>query len=130
MQEGEILVSSGSKLALMMGISTYVISAVFVAFGTSFPELVTAMIACRKKKDTELIIGSIIGSNIFNVSFVLCSISLYDFKIQKDFTIEVISLIVVAIFLLILSFLKKNLERKSGSIFILTYFAIVYFWMS
>lgn len=57
---GDFLVSSGSQIGVLMGVPSYVISAVFVAFGTSFPELVTALIACWKGKNTDLIIGNII----------------------------------------------------------------------
>ena len=65
---GEVLIYSGSHLGKSFGVSDFTISAILVAFGTSFPELVTSLIACRRKKDTDLIIGNIIGSNIFLTS--------------------------------------------------------------
>lgn len=127
---GELLVSSGSKIGIMIGISSYVISAVFIAFGTSFPELVTALIACKKGKDTELITGNIIGSNIFNVAFVLGGLGFYNIKIEQDFTMEIIALAGGALFLMLLPLIKKNFGRPAGMIFLSSYAFIVYQWVS
>ena len=127
---GELLVTSGSALAALAGVDSYVISAVFVAFGTSFPELVTAIMACKRGKNTDIITGNIIGSNIFNVAFVLGSLSFYDIPINKDFSIEISSLIFAAVFLLGLSIAKKNFGRISGIIFLICYALSVYNWIS
>ncbi|MEC7277274.1 MAG: calcium/sodium antiporter [Bdellovibrionota bacterium] len=127
---GEYLVSSGTALGKELGVPAYVISAVFVAFGTSFPELVTAMIACVKKKNTDLITGNIIGSNIFNVAFVMGSIGLYDIKITQNFNQELILLGAASVFLLLLVLLKKNFGRLPGAIFLSSYGYTVYYWVS
>ncbi len=127
---GDLLVSSGSKVGLMLGISTYVISAVFVAFGTSFPELVTAILACVKKKDTDLITGNIIGSNIFNVAFVLGSIGFYDIKITQDYSLEVSVLIFASIFLIGASLVKRSFHKFAGIVFLSTYIGVVYHWVT
>lgn len=125
---GEYLVSSGSQLGRLLGVPAYVISAVFVAFGTSFPELVTALIACVKKKNTDLITGNIIGSNIFNVAFVMGSIGIYDVPIKQSFQMEMGVLGFASLFLLALVFLKKNFGKIGGGIFLGAYTYIVYFW--
>jgi cation:H+ antiporter len=127
---GELLVSSGSKVGQMIGISTYVISAVFVAFGTSFPELVTALLACVKKKNTDLITGNIIGSNIFNVAFVLGSLGFYDVEINKDYTMEVSLLLFACVFLIVLSKMKRNFYKFSGIVFFGSYLFVVYNWVT
>lgn len=127
---GELLVSSGSKVGEMIGISTYVISAVFVAFGTSFPELVTALLACVKKKNTDLITGNIIGSNIFNVAFVLGSLGFYDVEINKDYTLEVAVLMFACIFLIALSKMKRSFYKLSGAVFFGSYIFVVYSWVT
>ena len=127
---GELLVSSGSKLGAMWGVSTYVISAVFVAFGTSFPELVTAILACVRKKDTDLITGNIIGSNIFNIAFVLGSLGVYDVPKASGFIDEYICLIGASLFLLLLAFLKKSFSTKSAILFLGTYSFMIYYWIS
>jgi cation:H+ antiporter len=125
---GELLVGSGSELGRLAGISTYVISAIFVAFGTSFPELVTAVLACKKKKDTDIIIGNIIGSNVFNLALVMGSISFYPLKNSKFF-IESIALILFSTLVLFLFKLNARLTKVLGSIFLLVYGGIVSYWI-
>ena len=127
---GELLVSSGSKVAVALGVSSYVVSAVFVAFGTSFPELVTAVMACRKGKNTDIITGNIIGSNVFNVAFVFGSLSFYDIQITSEFKTEIPVLIFAAFYLLFLALIKKNFTRFSGILFLSIYGFVIYNWIS
>lgn len=127
---GEYLVSSGSTLGKLWGVPAYVISAVFVAFGTSFPELVTALIACIKGKNTDLITGNIIGSNIFNVAFVMGSIGFYDINVKQNFMIEMIALGFASLFLLFLVLIKKNFGRVGGLTFLSGYGYVVYYWVT
>tara|TARA_R110002072_G_scaffold534_6_gene3929 strand:+ start:105531 stop:106466 length:936 start_codon:yes stop_codon:yes gene_type:complete len=126
---GEFLVSSGTFIAKAIGVSAYVISAIFVAFGTSFPELVTALIASWKKKNTDLIIGNIIGSNIFNVAFVLGSIGFYDVGTSGDYRVEFYAICGAAYFLLFLNLIKKNFTIIPGIIFLSTYIGMVIYWI-
>lgn len=125
---GELLVSSGSELGRLAGISEYVISAVFVAFGTSFPELVTTVLACLKGKDTDLITGNILGSNAFNLTFVLGSLGIYDFELESTFLNEMTMLIGASVYLLIFSYLNKKFFRLSGSLFLATYAVALFLW--
>jgi len=67
---GQLTVSSAVDIALAVGITERVIGLTIVAMGTSLPELVTTIIACRKKEG-EFAVGFIIGSSIFNIMFVL-----------------------------------------------------------
>lgn len=127
---GELLVSSGSKIGTMLGVSSYIISAIFIAFGTSFPELVTALIACLKKKNTDLITGNILGSNIFNVAFVMGGLGFYDIKITQNFNVEMITLGLAALFLMMLPLIKKNFGRPAGALFLFSYGFVVYHWIS
>ncbi len=127
---GDYLVSSGSSLGKLAGVPSYVISAVFVAFGTSFPELVTALIACWKKKNTDLITGNIIGSNIFNVAFVMGSIGFYDISIDQSFNVEMIALGFASLFLLGSVVVKKNFGKFGGFTFLSGYGLVVYYWVS
>lgn len=127
---GELLVASGSELGRLAGISTYVISAIFVAFGTSFPELVTGVLSCVKKKDTDLIVGNIIGSNIFNLALVLGSISFYQFKVESHFIVEGLSLVFFSVLLLILNLKKGQINRYLGSAFLLFYVGVTAYWIT
>ena len=99
---------------------------VFVAFGTSLPELITALIACWKKKDADLITGNIIGSNIFNVAFVLASLGGYTMTFGRSFNFEIAVLLGASLFILFLAFLKKNFFRFSGGAFLLVYAGVIW----
>lgn len=125
---GDVLVGSGSKIAEFLGVSSYIISAIFIALGTSFPELITSIMACLKKKNTDIITGNIIGSNIFNIAFILGSISIYNIEITHDFKIEMIVLTVASIFLLALNLFKKNFGRISGIVFLSFYLFSIFNW--
>ena len=67
---GQLTVSSAVDIAASLGISERVVGLTIVAMGTSLPEIVTTLMACRKKEG-EFAIGFIIGSSIFNIMFVL-----------------------------------------------------------
>lgn len=126
---GELLVKSGSELGRLAGISTYVISAIFVAFGTSFPELVTGVLSCIKKKETDLIIGNIIGSNIFNLALVLGSVSFYSFEAKDTYLPEAISLILFSLLLFFLNFRKGSINRVLGTLFLCVYVGMAVYWI-
>ena len=126
---GELLVSSGTVLAVNFGISNYVISAIFVAFGTSFPELVTAIMTVKKGKNSDIITGNIIGSNIFNVAFVLGSLAYYKIEISENFIPELSSLLLAAIFLLIIAYAKRAFYRFAGILFLSCYIGMVLYWI-
>lgn len=66
----QLVVNSASTIAAAIGISDRVIALTVVAFGTSLPELVTTITAARRH-ESELLVGNIIGSNIFNICIVL-----------------------------------------------------------
>lgn len=126
---GELLVNSGSELGRLAGISPYVISAIFVAFGTSFPELVTGVLSCVKKKETDLIVGNIIGSNIFNLALVLGSVSFYRFELKSHYLVEGIVLVVFTFLLLGLNLKKGRISKVLGFAFLATYLSMAYYWV-
>jgi cation:H+ antiporter len=125
---GELLVKGGSELAAAMGISDYVISAIFIAFGTSFPELVTALLSVIKKKDTDLIIGNIVGSNLFNGALILGTMGIYQFPNTQNFKTELVFLAIGAVVILGGSLLKLRLNFVTGIIFFSSYLAVVAYW--
>ena len=101
-----------------------------MALGTSFPELVTAIIACSKKKDTDLITGNIIGSNIFNVALVLGSVGIYAPIKNITIDIEIYLLLGAAILFLLLYLLKQKIGKAIGLLFLATYGYAVFHWIS
>lgn len=127
---GELLVNSGSKLGELAGVSPYIISAIFVAFGTSFPELITAIMACVKKKNTDIIVGNILGSNIFNVAFVMGTMGIHDVPIVGSYVVELSVLIFASFFMMGLSFFKRRFYRFSGILFLLIYVGVIFHWVT
>ena len=67
---GEWIVDGASGIAANLGVSQSVIALTIVAAGTSFPELMTSLMAARKG-DTDMALGNVVGSNIFNIFFIL-----------------------------------------------------------
>lgn len=126
---GEMLVKSGSDLCVALGISEYIVSAIFIAFGTSFPELVTSFLAAYRKKDTDLIVGNIIGSNLFNCAFILGSLGVYNFTLTENFNYEIASLIFGGAVLLGLSLSGKSINKLTGGVFVTVYLVMVGHWL-
>jgi cation:H+ antiporter len=126
---GELLVKSGTQLTAAFGVSEYIVSVILLAFGTSFPELVTALLAAFKKKDTNLIIGNIVGSNLFNCALILGSLGIYELPLSGSYKFELIGLIGGAVILLALNIFKVNFSRIVGGFFLTAYSVIVLHWI-
>ena len=127
---GELLVSSGSNLGELAGVSPFVISAIFVAFGTSFPELVTSLIAVKQGKDLDLVTGNILGSNVFNVALVLGSLGIYQVDTSASYATELWSLLAAALFLLVLYWKGYRFHRFAGVVFLLSYVGLLAHWIT
>lgn len=127
---GELLVSSGSRLGELAGISPFVISAIFVAFGTSFPELVTSLIAVKEGKDLDIVTGNILGSNVFNVAFVLGSLGIYHVDTSASYRTELWSLLAASIILIMMYLRGWRFYRFSGGLFFLGYMAMIRHWLT
>lgn len=120
----DFLVEGTKDLARRIGISERVISISVIALGTSLPELVASMIAAFKK-ESDISVGNIVGSNIFNITSVL-GITAILHPIKFDFNIfrtDLTWMIAIAL-VLFLSFLplkKKYIHRYKGIIFVTIY---------
>ncbi len=119
-----IAVGGASSIASRMGVSDRIIGLTIVAFGTSLPELMTSVTAARKGH-ADLAIGNIVGSNIFNIFFILGITSLIinlPFKADTvDFTTDTIIALVAAILLWAFTFKSQSLKRWHGAVFLATY---------
>lgn len=120
---GDVVVKYVSKVAYLLGISEKIISITIVAFATSLPELLTSVNATIKG-ETDMAIGNIIGSQIFNIfliigtSAILCPIK-YSLHYNFDMSILLIGTILFAIFPFIGK--KHYMTRFNGIIFVLIY---------
>lgn len=118
-------VDAATKLAQMCSISEDIIGLTIVAFGTSLPELVTSVIASKKGKN-DIAIGNIVGSNIFNLLFVLGAASaIYPLSFGGEFIIDSFVMIGAAITLWLFTVKNKNLSRVGGAVMLAMY--AVYF---
>ena len=116
-----LTVNSAIDIARAVGVSERVIGLTIIAFGTSVPELVTCVVAAIKKQ-SDLAIGNIIGSNIFNILFVLGiagAISPIPFK--QAFLFDGAFAMLAVILLMIFSYKNKRLGRIAGIIFLILY---------
>lgn len=121
----DIAVDSATKLAKTFGLSERFIGLTIVAFGTSLPELITSVTAALKK-NADIAIGNVIGSNIFNILFVLGTSALITpISFSSNFLFDCIIAIGAVILLLICVLKKQKLGRISGSIMLVSY--LIYF---
>lgn len=122
---GNMFLDSAKSLAKAWGISDAVIAITIVAVGTSLPELVTAVIAASKK-NPQLALGNVIGSNLFNLMFILGSASAVKpmtFVNINFVDYGVMLLAAVMLFMVVLTFKKDKMDRVEGVIFFLCYVA-------
>lgn len=111
---GKMVVEGASDIARSFGMSDNLIGMTIVALGTSLPELVTSVIAARKN-EIDMALGNVIGSNVFNILFVLgiaAVISPIGFTIQNS--IDTIFLIASSLLVLAFCLPKKKLVRWHG----------------
>ncbi len=119
----DVAVDAASAIARQLGVTERVIGLTIVALGTSLPELVTSVTAARRGK-TDIAVGNIVGSNIFNILFVIGSASLItQVPYQQGFLVDSIICIATAVLLLVCALPKKLLGRKSGCVMLLGYAA-------
>lgn len=121
-----MVVNSASSIAKLLGISERVISLSIIAFGTSLPELVTTIVS-SKKGEQDLLVGNIIGSNIFNICIVLgVPVSIYGTITPISFNvIDLIMLILSALIIYIFSCTKKTVSKTEGVIMLFLF--IIYY---
>lgn len=130
---GDFVVDNSVEIAKLLGISEKLISLTIVAFSTSLPELITS-IAATRKGETDMAIGNILGSQIFNIVLIIgVSSTLSPISYSLGYNSNIILLAVGTIMLGLFPFIgKKNeMTKGNGFAFVLTYilylFSIVYF---
>ncbi len=126
----KLVVWSATEIAQYLGVSDLIIGLTIVALGTSLPELATC-IASAIKKHSELALGNIVGSNIFNTLGVTGTTSLItSYKLPKQiFSRDYPAMLIATgiLFALVLIFLRKNyIPRSYGLLFIASYIAYIF----
>ncbi len=129
---GKWIVDGAVTIASSLGISQSLVGLTVVAVGTSLPELATSAMAAYKK-NVEIAVGNVVGSNIFNIFFVLgvsSAIKPLPFQMTQNIDIGVMVFANVILFVSMFSGKKKLVDRWEGIAFILIYIAYIAFLIS
>ncbi len=120
---GDFVVDSASNIARRFKIDERIIGITIVSVGTSLPELITSIIAV-KKENSQMAIGNIIGSNIFNLLLVLGITSLIKpIKFLNQYNIDLIFLAIITLFIILSSIKSGNekIKKREGIILIVMF---------
>ena len=120
---GDLVVDNATDIALKLGWSETFVGLTIVAIGTSLPELVTSIVAARKG-ESGLALGNVIGSNIFNLLFILgLSSSITAIPVDTQAIINAVILLVITALVYVACLIKKGMGRVVGGVFVLGYVA-------
>ncbi len=120
---GQLVVESAKVIAKNFGMSETLIGVTIVAIGTSLPELVTSIVAA-KKGQSEIAIGNVVGSNIFNLTFVLgISSAFNEIAVVPDALADALIMVAANALGFILCLTARKLKRSEGLFMIISYIA-------
>ncbi len=120
-------VGGAKEMATFLGVSERVIGITVLALGTSLPELVTAIVASIKK-ETDLALGNLMGSNIFNIlsilgiTSIIQDIHVSEIIVQQDMTV----MLGITLIILPLMLYKRRMSRFAGVVLLMTYVIYTY----
>ncbi len=124
---GHLLVEGAKGLARLAGVSEAIIGLSLVAFGTSVPELATCMVAARKG-EADLAVGNIMGSNVYNIIFILGASGVIQPMDASEITWTDISVMILfAVAVLPIMFTQGKIVRWEGGLLLTGYLAYVAF---
>lgn len=129
---GHLIVESASEIATNMGLSKSFIGLTVVAIGTSLPELATSAVAAFKR-NTDIAIGNVVGSNIFNIFWILgVSSIITPLPLSPANIIDIFVAFISTVLLFIFVFTGKGrtINRVEGCIFVLLYVGYIIFLIS
>ncbi len=125
----DITVDAATELARIFGMSERLIGLTIVAFGTSLPELVTSATAAIKGK-ADIAVGNIVGSNLFNILFVVgIAATITPVIYQSAFLVDTIVCVATAVLLWVCVLRKQKLERHGGAILLACYVGYFFYLM-
>ena len=128
---GKMVVTSAIFMATSMGVSEKLIGLTIIAAGTSLPELATSIVAALQRK-SDIAIGNVIGSNIFNIFFILgISATVRPIAYDTAFNRDIYLLLGgTAILFLLLYFGRKKLGRPTAAMLLVTFVAYTFYLIS
>ena len=118
---GDLVVNGATGIALSFGMSETLVGLTIVAVGTSLPELITSVTAAIKKQ-TEIAIGNIVGSNIFNILFVLGSASVVSpLVVGSKIFFDIFFMLLITVLLLVFSRTNYRVGKREGLVLTAAY---------
>ena len=124
---GDIVVDSASEIALAWGMSQNLVGLTIVAVGTSLPELVTSIVAARKG-ESDIALGNVIGSNLFNVFFILgISSCIYPIAVNPNIIVDSLFLLAVTLVTYLFAVTKKTINKIEGGCLVAAYIIYMVF---
>lgn len=124
---GDIVVDSASEIALAWGMSQNLVGLTIVAVGTSLPELVTSIVAARKG-ESDIALGNVIGSNLFNVFFILgISSCIHPIAVNPNIIVDSLFLLAVTLVTYLFAVTKKTINKIEGGCLVAVYIIYMIF---
>lgn len=124
---GDWVVDSATNIALDWGMSQSLVGLTIVAVGTSLPELVTSIVAARKG-ESDIALGNVIGSNIFNIFFVLgISSFIHEITINGAVFFDMFMMMAASFITYGFAASKRSINKKEGSFLVFLYIAYMIF---
>ncbi|MFD2216718.1 MULTISPECIES: calcium/sodium antiporter [Metabacillus] len=118
---GDLVVDHATVIAYSFGMSETLVGLTIVAIGTSLPELITSITAAIKKEG-DIALGNIVGSNIFNILFVLGAASVISpLAVDSKIFVDLILMIVLTLILLVFSRTSFRVGRREGTFLVVAY---------
>lgn len=118
---GQFVVDNASIMAKALGMSESLVGLTIVSIGTSLPELVTSIVAAIKKEN-DIAIGNVVGSNIFNVIFILgMSATISPLTVISDTMVDMLVMLVSGIFLMAIALFSKKVNKWQGALMFVLY---------
>ncbi|ASF38919.1 sodium:proton exchanger [Halobacillus halophilus] len=124
---GDLVVDSGTAIALDLGMSKTLVGLTIIAIGTSLPELVTS-ISAALKKESGIALGNVVGSNVFNILFVLgASAVVTPLPVNGKIFTDVLIMIALSLLLLLFSRTHYKIGKREGFILLTMYIVYLVF---
>ncbi len=120
---GDLVVDNATTIALSLGMSETLVGLTIVAIGTSLPELITSITAALKK-ESEIALGNIVGSNIFNIFFVLgASSAIAPLAVNGKIFTDMAIMVLLTVLLLVFSRSRLRISKVEGAVLAAVYLA-------
>ncbi len=118
---GKLVVDNASKIAKAFGMSESLVGLTIVAAGTSLPELVTSVVAAIKKEN-DIAIGNIVGSNIFNIAFITgLSSAISPIALTHSSLADLLVMLASGALIAVFALFSSKITRTGGALFVIMY---------